>query len=51
MEYEFDITTTVNLSIEADSEKEARSKLTETLQEYFADTTLTIGESEAKLVE
>jgi len=49
-EYEFNIDTSVNLSVEAESEKEARSKLTEVLQEYFAETSLTVSDDEAELI-
>ena len=48
--YDFEITIILDsIDIEAKNEKEARSQLTEQVRDYFAETTIEIGEKEAKL--
>ena len=51
-EYSFDITINLtDIGIEAEDEEEARGKLTEQIAEYFADTKVSIGKDEAKLID
>jgi len=50
-DYRFTITILLNLNALAESEEEARGKLTEHVADYFIDTTTTISKNEAKLTD
>ena len=50
--YDFEVTITIGIGdISASSEKEARSKLTEEVADYMAETTIEISDKEAKLID
>lgn len=48
--YDFDVRMGVQLSVDAETEEEARAQLTEKLTEYFADTDIEVDDSEATLL-
>ena len=51
-QYNFDITINLtDIAIEAETEKEARSKLTEQVADYFTDTQVSISDKEAVLTD
>jgi len=50
-EYEFEVNLCVGIAVSGKDEAEARSKLTEAVAEYFAETVIEVDQDEAELLE